>query len=273
MNAAFGTILLVLFGTTVGRVPECIKPGPPTAELARATAVFSGKVVGRDYVVEKTASGRVQRLIIKIRVERVWKGDISPDVTMYTSEVHLPNGVTDSIEEDFRFEDEKDYLIYAFGKSDHLMTSKCTRTRELSKAAEDLRELGNGHAPMVNSYAGDNRASETPLVLSAVAPVYPPTAQTANASGDVIVGVAIDRNGNVTSARIISGRDLLRKTSVEAARRWRFSARDNEYRQAELTFTFRIVPDKTDAIDRTPVFYPPYRIEVRSEHFVKVTNY
>jgi TonB family protein len=123
------------------------------------------------------------------------------------------------------------------------------------------------------SYVVEGRASDSAAVVSAVAPVYPAIAQAANATGDVVVAVEINKSGAVASARAISGHTLLQKVSVEAARRWKFSASNEEHRRAELTFSFRIVPDKTAAIDRTPVFYPPYRVEVRSEHLVRTTNY
>jgi TonB family protein len=123
------------------------------------------------------------------------------------------------------------------------------------------------------SYVVEGRASDSAAVVSAVAPVYPAIAQAARATGDVVVAVEINKSGAVASARAISGHTLLQKVSVEAARRWKFSASNEEHRRAELTFSFRIVPDKTAAIDRTPVFYPPYRVEVRSEHLVTTTNY
>jgi TonB family protein len=123
------------------------------------------------------------------------------------------------------------------------------------------------------SYVVEGRASDPAAVVSAVAPVYPAIAQAASATGDVVVAVEINKSGAVASARAISGHTLLQKVSVEAARRWKFSASNEEHRRAELTFSFRIVPDKTAAIDRTPVFYPPYRVEVRSEHLVTTTNY
>jgi TonB family protein len=125
----------------------------------------------------------------------------------------------------------------------------------------------------ITTYVVQGRASEPPVVVSAVAPVYPAIAQSANASGDVSVTVDINKSGNVTLARANSGHTLLRKVSVEAARRWKFSTSNEEQRHAELTYTFRMVPDKTAGIDRTPVFYPPYRVEVRSEHLVVTTNY
>jgi TonB family protein len=109
--------------------------------------------------------------------------------------------------------------------------------------------------------------------VSAVAPVYPVIALAAHGSGDVVVAVDINKSGDVTSARVVNGHNLLQKVSVEAAKRWKFASSSEEHRQAELTFTFRIVPDKTAGIDRTAVFYPPYRIEVRNESVVTTTNY
>ena len=116
-------------------------------------------------------------------------------------------------------------------------------------------------------------ASEPPVVVSAVAPLYPVIAFTAHGSGDVVVAVDINKSGDVTSARAVNGHALLKKVSVEAAHRWKFSTGNEEHRQAELTFTFRIVPDKTAAVDRTAIFYPPYRVEVCNESVVTTTNY
>ena len=60
-------------------------------------------------------SGEIfQRLVIKMAVGRVWKGDLSNEVTMFTSEIHLPDGNIRIFGEDFIFEDEKAYLIYAW---------------------------------------------------------------------------------------------------------------------------------------------------------------
>jgi hypothetical protein len=49
------------------------------------------------------------------------------------------------MEEDFMFADGKEYLVYASGQEERLVTSACTRTRELEKAGEDLKELGEGY--------------------------------------------------------------------------------------------------------------------------------
>ena len=55
-----------------------------------------------------------------------------------------------------------------------------------------------------------------------VQPVYPPVARAAGAQGIVSVQVTIDEQGNVVSARAVSGHPLLHQASVDAARQWVF---------------------------------------------------
>lgn len=54
-------------------------------------------------------------------------------------------------------------------------------------------------------------------------PAYPDIARAAHASGTVVVQVLIDEEGNVISARAISGHPLLQAAAVAAAREARFS--------------------------------------------------
>jgi TonB family protein len=55
-----------------------------------------------------------------------------------------------------------------------------------------------------------------------VEPVYPPLAKAARVSGAVVVEVTLDEEGNVISARALSGHPLLKDAAVAAARDWRF---------------------------------------------------
>jgi protein TonB len=54
--------------------------------------------------------------------------------------------------------------------------------------------------------------------ISLPQPTYPPIARSAHASGQVVVQVTIDENGNVISASAISGHPLLHGAAVLAAR-------------------------------------------------------
>jgi protein TonB len=57
-----------------------------------------------------------------------------------------------------------------------------------------------------------------------VDPVYPPAAKQARLGGAVAVEVNINEQGNVTSARAISGPAILRSSAVMAAQGWKFKA-------------------------------------------------
>lgn len=59
--------------------------------------------------------------------------------------------------------------------------------------------------------------------ISLPKPAYPAIARQAHASGTVVVQVTIDENGNVISARAVSGHPLLQAVAVGAARQAKFS--------------------------------------------------
>jgi protein TonB len=59
--------------------------------------------------------------------------------------------------------------------------------------------------------------------ISLPKPPYPPIAKAAHASGTVTVQVLIDENGNVVSAKAVSGHPLLQAVAVGAARQAKFS--------------------------------------------------
>lgn len=59
--------------------------------------------------------------------------------------------------------------------------------------------------------------------ISLPKPPYPAIARSAHAGGTVVVQVTIDENGNVISARAVSGHPLLQAVSVAAARGAKFS--------------------------------------------------
>jgi protein TonB len=56
-----------------------------------------------------------------------------------------------------------------------------------------------------------------------VQPAYPPIARSAHASGQVVVQVLIDENGNVVAAHATSGHPLLQAAAVGAARSSKFT--------------------------------------------------
>jgi TonB family protein len=85
-------------------------------------------------------------------------------------------------------------------------------------------------------------------------PVFPPIARHANAGGAVVVELIIDEEGNVSSARIVSGHPLLQAALLQAARSWKFNPVLIEGRavsvKGRMTYTFPIskAPSKDESI-------------------------
>jgi len=91
--------------------------------------------------------------------------------------------------------------------------------------APPLRRPG-GVAPTISSAPGVVHPASIGMMatnlISSPAPEYPAAASQARVQGEVTVRAVVDRNGNVTDARVISGPELLRDVSLEAVQHWRF---------------------------------------------------
>jgi hypothetical protein len=114
--------------------------------------------------------------------------------------------------------------------------------------------------------ASDESSLADPAVLSAIPPNHPPIAKAANVYGQVVIQVMIDQEGKVTSTTALTGHELLRRTSENAAKQWIFwpAVDGPKVRQASLTFNFRLMEELKRKSDETVVaFMPPYGIEIR----------
>jgi TonB family protein len=76
------------------------------------------------------------------------------------------------------------------------------------------------------------------MAVSLPRPVYPPIAKQIGASGEVRVQVAVDGNGNVISARAISGHPLLRAAAESAARQSRMRS-EAANSTGQIVYNFR----------------------------------
>ena len=134
----------------LGPVPggHCFIPPPPAEEMANATAVFTGRVVGHEWVPTDSAHPTEPRtkgevLVFTLEILQAWKGDPGPRVRLFTMTTRVPEmrGAWDWAE-DVHFEDGESYLVYAFGAPDRLYARPCGRTSRLPLAEMDLRALG-----------------------------------------------------------------------------------------------------------------------------------
>ncbi len=75
-------------------------------------------------------------------------------------------------------------------------------------------------------------------------PSYPQEAQDAKVTGAVVVEITVNEEGNVVSARAVSGHPLLRDAAVEAARQWQFTPTQLQGEAVKvvgtLTFNFQL---------------------------------
>ena len=91
-----------------------------------------GKLIAHEYN-QRTAvfSGEVTELSdtrVKLRVERLWKGDLGGEVT-------LPNGGSSCY---FGFRLGETYLVYAYEREGVLRTDICTLTKRMAEAEKDI---------------------------------------------------------------------------------------------------------------------------------------
>ena len=110
-----------------------------------------------------------------------------------------------------------------------------------------------------------SQSSEQISVVKAVAPVYPDMLAYENISGTIVVEAKVNSRGEVIASRSLGGDISLSELAEIGARKWIFASRDQPPidRTVLLTFVFRIMPKETSADDLTPIFMPPYQIEVR----------
>jgi hypothetical protein len=115
---------------------------------------------------------------------------------------------------------------------------------------------------------------DKPTVLEAVAPSYPEIIAKVDIKEIVYIKVQVDKMGVVISSRALTGHPLLQTVAERVAKRWRFAPTEinSSTRELMLTFVFQIMPNGTPDEELTPVFTPPYQIEVRHLPFKSMVN-
>jgi hypothetical protein len=104
----------------------------PHDAFENSRAVFRAQFVS--YVSTNPGKKR-QRNRVKLKVEKLWKGDLSSEVTLPYFDIPGMCG-------DLRFVKLRRYLIYATEyKGELLIVIDCNRNREIKYATEDLKYL------------------------------------------------------------------------------------------------------------------------------------
>ena len=79
-------------------------------------------------------------------------------------------------------------------------------------------------SPLSEMSTPENSASQLkpPRLVSSVLPLYPQIARQAGVEGDVVVQLSIDKRGNVSAARVLSGTAMLRQAALDAVQQWKY---------------------------------------------------
>jgi hypothetical protein len=148
MKAAHKMLLLVLIsagliaGMLSARVPRAYACSCVTQEVSeeenihqkfeRADAVFAGKALNSSDPETDT-----DELSIRFQVLKVWKGPVSPILTVNNDPSTCGLSIVEGSE----------YLVYAYGGQNHLKIGLCTGTTLLRDTDLDLEVLGTGIVP------------------------------------------------------------------------------------------------------------------------------
>lgn len=144
-NLLFLITLVFIFSINTILANDCRSRGTLKEEFNNTAEVFSGKVIAQEYQEITNAADKdfgLQSLVVKIKVDRWWKGSGNGEVFLRTGTKR--KGWTLRSGSDFFFKTGENYLVFAGVYKNWLETNNCTRTKELFRADEDLKELGAG---------------------------------------------------------------------------------------------------------------------------------
>jgi periplasmic protein TonB len=90
-------------------------------------------------------------------------------------------------------------------------------------------------APIQASSGG----AKLPQLLVRVIPQYPPVAKQTHTEGDVMLEIAVDKTGNVTDAKVLSGPPVLRMAAIGAVKRWKYQPVEGQTDSVKMTVTIQ----------------------------------
>jgi hypothetical protein len=166
MKVGIASLLLFLLLSLVAATPciacQCGQIPDAKQEISMVSIVVAGRVEG---IREEAISYLFSKKIVRISVERVWKGNAP-------SELILAVGFSDC--DYVQFQAGERYLIFVEASRSlpgAWSASKCGPTKPLAQAGAEVRLLGPGRstlpAPTTSNGAGLTRRFSTLIVLAA----------------------------------------------------------------------------------------------------------
>jgi hypothetical protein len=128
LHIALVAVVAVLLSPAPALACSCIGEVPLCQSFWQADAVFAGEVVAFEKIDPKQF---FSRRVARVRVERVWRGEVAGVVEVSTGAGGGDCG--------YSFRNGQQYVIYAYkGPQGTLSTNICTPTKLLSRASADL---------------------------------------------------------------------------------------------------------------------------------------
>jgi hypothetical protein len=143
--------LIVILNVSSADACSCMDPGPVCQAYWRTAAVFDGTVRGidrtsRDESIASRTTHQLPELIVKLDVDRGWKGVDAGLVEVVTNEPDVGSC-------GFDFKIGHRYLVFARGASDRLVVSRCSLTREFNGTGDGADFLASLSKPATGGRA------------------------------------------------------------------------------------------------------------------------
>lgn len=78
------------------------------------------------------------------------------------------------------------------------------------------------------------------LLIRRVAPVYPPLARAARVQGTVVLNVIINKSGDVSDVKLLSGHPMLAPAAIDAVNQWKYRPYEKDGEPVEIQTTVQV---------------------------------
>lgn len=107
------------------------------------------------------------------------------------------------------------------------LATRCACAMMQNRQDKEAAEMQKRASMILHGSSPDSATSAGSVIqgkaTARVEPIYPAAAKRARIEGTVVIEVTVDENGKVIDAKSLCGPDILARSSIEAARGWRFT--------------------------------------------------
>lgn len=143
--------------------------------------------------------------------------------------LHGGRAIADEVKQAFDPIVQKRLAEYQLQKriADNLLAQNAARAGQKASSSPTSEAIATTAAPPANGETERLRVSQSVsegLLLSQVAPVYPPLARQARIQGAVVLDAQIGQDGSVEKLVVVSGHPMLIPAAMDAVKQWRYKS-------------------------------------------------